>query len=458
MLQDAFSVALAAALERLIRDPALAESGKIGRLVLERINAAGEACHTVAYWLAVALPDGPGFTFAFSDDWEALSASLRVEPGGSSAAVGPPPVKGLSLLIRPGNVIEVWDSDWEELTGLTTQDLTGVPSDVVLDWLFPQQRDRDFVADVLHQPARRGAQTMLDVVSPSGSRRMLCTLLPVNSRYGELWLLLVSEPTALTGEVNQAPRFVRQFARGLSHLLNNYLTVPIGLAEMALDRDDISPQMAAWFEEILNSCQRAGGLIASLQDLAAGAAGDTVSVPLAQLVREFLDEHAPPERPYELAVELRDADVPVRVNRRMIKVVLRHLLTNAEQALLDQSQRRIAVRVFADEQTVSCEIEDNGEGLGTADWTVALAPFYSTKGPFARDAGHAALEAIGLGLTVSWHLLALHGGRLELRNNPDKGTTAVVVLPRADAVPTGKLPTQSEQETFSRDAVGERAG
>ena len=99
-----------------------------------------------------------------------------------------------------------------------------------------------------------------------------------------------------------------------------------------------------------------------------------------------------------------------------------------------------------DRRAQSCEIQDTGAGLGVADWTVALAPFYSTKGPFARDPTQAGIEATGLGLTVSQHLVALHGGHLELRSLPGEGTIAKILLPRGDALPTGEHAPGHEQK------------
>ena len=235
---------------------------------------------------------------------------------------------------------------------MSHKDVVEVPTEVVFDWLFPDQRDREVVADVLNQPTRKGAQAVLQIASPTGRRRMLCTFLHLPSRHEELWLLLASEPDQQPEESRQTPRFLRQFARGLSHLLNDHLTTPIGLAEIALDRDDLSPEMAAWFEQILTSCQRAGKLIGSLQELASATPGDTVLVSLSQLVRDFLEERMAnaPERSYELTSEWSDADLPVRVNCRMMKVVLGHLFANAEHAVMHSSRRSITVRVFADGQ------------------------------------------------------------------------------------------------------------
>jgi signal transduction histidine kinase len=116
-------------------------------------------------------------------------------------------------------------------------------------------------------------------------------------------------------------------------------------------------------------------------------------------------------------------------------VVLRHLFTNAEQALLGCPRRQIEVRVRAADGMVRCEIHDTGEGLPSEDMPRTLTPFFSTKGPFARDPAHAALDATGLGLAVSQHLLALHDGYLELHTTPGARTTAAIVLPRAQPAP-----------------------
>jgi signal transduction histidine kinase len=330
---------------------------------------------------------------------------------------------------------------------------------VVLDWLFPRQADRDRIADLLAPPPARGprpgGQAVLDVLTRTGSRPLLCTILPVPGP--DRWLLLAGAAEVLAGEDSPALAHVRRFAQGLSHLLNHLLCAPLGAAEQALDRADLPPELVALLGQVVAGCQRLTGLVGLLQDLGETTPGDAPLAPLAEIVREFLDERAAVSggRDYELKADLRDAEVPVRVNRRMLKTVLGHLLSNAEQALAPGTRRRIEVRVFARADAVCCEVEDSGEGLPTHDWARMLAPFYSTKGPFARDAEHAALEATGLGLTVSQHLLSLHGGRLELRANPSGGTTAAVVLPRGDQLPAARLADRPEPKRRRADAPAE---
>jgi PAS domain S-box-containing protein len=438
LLRDRFATPASAALERLFRDPERTEPGQAGRLHLQTTGGKD----VLALWLAVGRPERPAFLFAVTDDREGIPLS-EDQPRTDQRAAEPPATSWLALLVQRGTEVAFWDQRWEGLTGLPTAEVRGAASEVVLDWLFPRQRDRDQVADWLHQPAARGRQAVLEVQTRAGGRPLLCTFLPVNSsaRIGaRRWLLLLGEPALLSGGAGPSLNFIRQVTRGLSRLLNHYLTVPVGLAEIALDKESLPPETANWFTQILESCQRATRLIAALEDLSTESLGDTVLMPLADLVRPLLDERAAalPESPYQLAVDPRDAQAPVRVNRRLLRVVLQHLLSNAEQAVVGKARPRIEVRVFAGDQEVRCEIRDNGEGLPTDDPTLPMAPFFSTKGPFARDPAHAAQEATGLGLTVSQRLLLLHGGNLELRANPEGGTTATIILPRGDLSPTSE--------------------
>jgi PAS domain S-box-containing protein len=454
LLRERVDASSAAALERLLRDSSRAESGRMGSLVLHDTGRA-----LTAFWIAVELAEGPGFLFALTDDPEGFP--LTGAPA-EARAIGPPAVDWLALLLQPGTEVGFWDERWERLTGLAGSDLGGVRSDLVLDWLFPRQRDRNLVADWIHDPRRRGGQAILDVLTRSGGRPMLCTFLPlVQSGPGgrhDHWLLLTGESDLFSGPGTPSLGFVRHFARGLGVLLNHYFTIPVGLAELALDRTDLPGEITDWFQQVLDSCQRATRLLSALEDLAALTPGEMQPVSMATLVGEFLDELPDaPRRGYELVVDLRDPEALVRINRRMLRTVLHHLLSNARDAVVHSDRKQIEVRVAATDDSIRCEIKDTGEGLPGDDRALPLAPFVSTKGAFAHDPAHAAQEAAGLGLTVSQHLLALQGGHLELRSTPGEGTTAALVLPRA-SVAEESVAESPVSETLRHDAAADARG
>jgi hypothetical protein len=201
LLRGCFQGASAAALEHVFRTSSAAQRGQLGRLTLAPSGAV-ETHDLIAYWLAVALPDGPGYVFALSDDWGALCP-----PDDAAAAwqraLGRPGGAPLALLIQPGAMVEFWDERWQALTGLSTADVAGVPSEVVLDWLFPRQPDRERVTDLLNQaPVHQPAQVVLEVLHHNGSQPLPCTFLPVSYQGRGCWLLLAGTPEAPSGEAS----------------------------------------------------------------------------------------------------------------------------------------------------------------------------------------------------------------------------------------------------------------
>jgi PAS domain S-box-containing protein len=421
------------ALQRFFQSPAADVC--LGQLLLNRTDSTGFAHPFVTFWVMLGAEARRGYLFGFSEDWNALGETGSSESETSTPAERPGP-DCLVLEIGPDQELDGWDDRWQKLTGLTAADLERVPREAVLDWLFPRQRDRDLVADWVHQSTPRGHQARLELLTQSGSQPFLCTWLPLAGRAGRRWLLLVDESRERVATGFAFPVPLRRFLRGLIQLLNAYFLTPIGLAEQALDRDDLPPEVASWFEQILESCQRSGRLLAALHDLTADTPGEMSTLSLTGLVREFLEELGDPAAAgnYELVLDLPAVDLPVRANPQMLKTVLRHLLSNAEQALGPRQPRRITLRVFVKDKEVTCAVTDTGEGLPTEDGKQLLIPFASTKGPFASVPGAGVAEATGLGLTVCQHLLALHGGQLELRNLPEGGVVAQFTLSLADVV------------------------
>jgi PAS domain-containing protein len=119
--------------------------------------------------------------------------------GWKSWADNAPQGPGMALLLRPEGVLDFWDAHWEELTGLTSRDLAGVSGELFLDWLLPRQADRNFVADLLHQPQRGGSQALLEIAGRRTNRRLLCLFLPIHTAAlrQETWMNRTSTPKAV---------------------------------------------------------------------------------------------------------------------------------------------------------------------------------------------------------------------------------------------------------------------
>ncbi|HWG41832.1 MAG TPA: GAF domain-containing protein [Gemmataceae bacterium] len=143
---------------------------------------------------AIEKLDGRPITMAFLQQSTALAEKSSELPPPC-----PPLPNWLPLLLETNGGIDGWGPQWEKLTGLSACDVEGSRSELVLDWLFPQQHDRDRVADCFHQPDSTGCQLLLEIATPTGGQRLPCTFLPLPTVESAAtsrcrWLLLVGGP------------------------------------------------------------------------------------------------------------------------------------------------------------------------------------------------------------------------------------------------------------------------
>lgn len=76
-----------------------------------------------------------------------------------------------------------------------------------------------------------------------------------------------------------------------------------------------------------------------------------------------------------------------------------------------------------EQPVVELEVEDSGRGIAEQDLPHLFEPFFSTKGT----------RGTGLGLAVSWGIVEGHGGSIEVRSDPGKGSRFTVRLPLGPA-------------------------
>lgn len=116
-------------------------------------------------------------------------------------------------------------------------------------------------------------------------------------------------------------------------------------------------------------------------------------------------------------------------NSQRLGQVIINLLVNAAQALTEKNQRILVSTGYLEEsEEIYLEVRDSGIGMPPEILARIKDPFFTTK----RDA-----NGTGLGLSISDTIIRSHGGWLEFKSEPGKGTTATILLPRygADEVP-----------------------
>jgi signal transduction histidine kinase len=122
---------------------------------------------------------------------------------------------------------------------------------------------------------------------------------------------------------------------------------------------------------------------------------------------------------------------PVVADQRTVKQMVINLVGNAIKFSRTPSDIRISTRL-TDSGEVAIAVADRGIGVAAADIPRILQPFGQVESVINRHEQ----EGTGLGLYLVKQLIELHGGRIEFRSEPGRGSTVTLFLPagrRVDA-------------------------
>jgi two-component system NtrC family sensor kinase len=118
-----------------------------------------------------------------------------------------------------------------------------------------------------------------------------------------------------------------------------------------------------------------------------------------------------------------DASLPwVSIDTNQMKQVLLNLIHNGLQAMPKGGEMQ--VRTFPgkreNREWVVMSVQDTGLGISPEDQAKIFEPFFTTKG----NSG-----GTGLGLSVTFGIVADHGGTIEVLSQPGRGSVFEVWLP-----------------------------
>lgn len=123
-----------------------------------------------------------------------------------------------------------------------------------------------------------------------------------------------------------------------------------------------------------------------------------------------------------------DMHLPLlKASADQLKQVLLNLFLNAADAMADGGTIVVATTLLGgthlgmpNSRSVQLQVRDSGVGIPEEDLPHIFEPFFSTKG---------SKKGSGLGLWVTSGIVQAHGGAMQVRSLPGRGTTFTVVLP-----------------------------
>jgi len=254
---------------------------------------------------------------------------------------------------------------------------------------------------------------------------------------------LYGQAVSAQAVAEQADRLKTRLLANVSHELRTPLAVILHTMEILLTPQatadfDLPEALRSHLTHVQQSAEHQLRLINDLLDLSRAEIGEL------NLVFEMIDLHALLEgvfrtladsqirRPAVIwRLELPERLPLLRADPTRIRQILINLLGNA-QKFTEQGQITLGCKVAPPH--VHVWVSDTGAGIPVVQQEHIFEPFATVE----RRSHHN--EGVGLGLSITRHLVALHSGALTLESQPGKGSTFHVYLP---------LPNLGEQPTHA---------
>jgi signal transduction histidine kinase len=258
--------------------------------------------------------------------------------------------------------------------------------------------------------------------------------------------------------IREASRLKSEFLANMSHELRTPLNAIIGFTELmyAGKLGPLAPEHHEYLGDILTSARHLLQLINDVLDLAKVESGKMEFRPervdLARLIGEVRDILRGLAASKRLRVETQlDPDVAFAVvDPARLKQVLYNYVSNAIKFTPEGG--RIVIRVAAQGPDLfRLDVEDTGIGIPPEHLGKLFVEFQQLDASAAKK-----FQGTGLGLALTKRIVEAHGGRVEVRSTPGKGSTFSAILPRAMTAapqlhPPAVLPTAANRPVLVLD-------
>lgn len=238
-------------------------------------------------------------------------------------------------------------------------------------------------------------------------------------------------------ELKEAVRKKEDFMGNFTHEIKTPMTSIIGYADLLRTYDLESDKRREYSNYIYTEGKRIEQLALNLLQL---IVMDKTEFPMEWIQTEPLFEHLKAEvrflgEKYHTHIQFDYEQGKIWGERTLLLVAVKNLIDNACKA--SKPDGTILVQGKCTDKGYTIKIVDRGHGIPEEELNRILEPFYMVDKARTRNQGGA-----GLGLSLCSAIIKIHGGKMEIKSKPDRGT--LIKLYFENVTDGGQ---KSEQET-----------
>lgn len=212
---------------------------------------------------------------------------------------------------------------------------------------------------------------------------------------------------------------VGQLTAGIVHDVKNPLAVIKGLAEILQEEENLQPFMREQLTNIRDNASRANAIVNDLLTFARQSTPEMQVRDIRETIRASLrlTEYLVRRARVNANIDLPAEAVTVQYDPQQIEQVLINLIQNAVHAMPNGGD--LAVTGVVEGGQIVIKVRDTGMGIPPENLHRIFDPFFTTKGD----------DGTGLGLSVSYGIMARHHGNITVESQVGEGTTFTMTLP-----------------------------
>ncbi|WP_339149380.1 MULTISPECIES: ATP-binding protein [unclassified Sutcliffiella] len=212
-------------------------------------------------------------------------------------------------------------------------------------------------------------------------------------------------------------KVVSELAASVAHEVRNPMTSTRGFLQLMSQDDNLNSAQKRYIDISIEELDRAQSIIQDYLSLAKPNKHGMDKINVSQQLEHVIQLMSTYTSFNNTTIrhEIED-ELYIKANKDEMKQVLINLIKNAIEAI--DKHGTVTVKASSSRGTVLIEIIDDGVGMSPHQVARLGTPFYSTK-----DKG------TGIGLTISFQIIELLQGKMEVKSEIGKGTTFTIKLP-----------------------------
>ena len=242
-----------------------------------------------------------------------------------------------------------------------------------------------------------------------------------------------SKLQAMNAKLTETDRLKSEFLAVMSHELRTPLTAIIAFAEILLaEGETLSSLQQEYLQDIFESGHQLLSQINDILNMSKIEAGlvqiNYNQIDIQEVLNHLMHSISPLLSKKGLMLSIEIADIPpIVADREKVTHIFRNLISNAIKFTPDGGKINISATLVNDQEKLSevvVKIQDTGIGINKEDQKHIFDKFRQVDSAESRE-----YPGSGLGLALARNLVEMHGGRIWVESEADRGSTFTFVLP-----------------------------